>query len=128
MTERLEFGDARIAVGDETRFTKTVGESDIYGFAGITGDFAAPHMDEEYMRRSSFGERVAHGALLVGFMSCAGRCTYSAGRSMRQGGWDGTRSAESTTSSNTPPQRRGARLRTGPIRWGDVPDNHDRLW
>ncbi len=61
--------DIPVAIGDNATFTKTVGESDIYGFAGITGDFAAPHVNEEFMKRSQFGTRVAHGALLVGFMS-----------------------------------------------------------
>jgi 3-hydroxybutyryl-CoA dehydratase len=58
-----------VNVGDSARFAKTVGESDIYGFAGITGDFAPPHMNAEFMKASQYGERVAHGALLVGFMS-----------------------------------------------------------
>ncbi len=57
--------------GDRVEFTKTVGESDVYLFAGITGDFAANHVNEEYMKRSSYGRRIAHGALLVGFMSTA---------------------------------------------------------
>ena len=60
-----------VAIGDKSSFAKTVGESDIYGFAGITGDFAPPHMNEEFMKASQYGERVAHGALLVGFMSTA---------------------------------------------------------
>ncbi len=60
-----------IGIGDKTTFTKTVGESDIYGFAGITGDFAAPHVNEAFMQNSQYGTRVAHGALLVGFMSTA---------------------------------------------------------
>src|SRR3954452_22962348 len=51
------------------KFSKTVGESDVYLFAGITGDFSSNHVNEELMRRSKFGHRVAHGALLVGFMS-----------------------------------------------------------
>jgi acyl dehydratase len=55
--------------GDEVRFQKTVGESDVYLFAGITGDFAPNHVNEEYMRRSVYGRRIAHGALLVGYMS-----------------------------------------------------------
>jgi acyl dehydratase len=63
--------DLPVAIGDQAQFAKTVGESDIYGFAGITGDFAPPHMNEEFMRGSQYGERVAHGALLVGFMSTA---------------------------------------------------------
>ena len=60
-----------VAIGDSASFTKTVGESDIYGFAGITGDFAAPHVNEAFMQKSQYGTRVAHGALLVGFMSTA---------------------------------------------------------
>mgnify|MGYP003988940235 FL=1 len=63
--------DLPVVVGDTTTFAKTVGESDIYGFAGITGDFAAPHVNAEFMKNSQYGERVAHGALLVGFMSTA---------------------------------------------------------
>ena len=63
--------DVNVAVGDHTRFTKTVAESDIYGFAGITGDFAPPHMDAEFMKKSQYGQRVAHGVLTVGFMSTA---------------------------------------------------------
>ncbi len=63
--------DLPVTIGDSASFTKTVGESDIYGFAGITGDFAAPHVNEAFMKRSQYGQRVAHGALLVGFMSTA---------------------------------------------------------
>ena len=58
-----------VRVGDQVRFSKTVGESDVYLFAGITGDFAGNHVNEEYMRRSAYGGRIAHGALLVGYMS-----------------------------------------------------------
>lgn len=58
-----------VAVGNEVSFAKTIGESDVYLFAGITGDFAANHVNEEFMRRSAYGRRIAHGALLVGYMS-----------------------------------------------------------
>ncbi len=60
-----------VKVGDRTEFSKTVGESDVYGFAGITGDFGVAHTNEEQMRKTSFGRRVVHGSLLVGFMSTA---------------------------------------------------------
>jgi acyl dehydratase len=50
-------------------FAKTVGEADIYLFAGITGDLSVNHVNEQYMARSKYGHRIAHGALLVGFMS-----------------------------------------------------------
>jgi 3-hydroxybutyryl-CoA dehydratase len=55
--------------GDSLIFAKTVGETDIYLFAGITGDFAVNHVNEQYMARSKYGRRIAHGALLIGFAS-----------------------------------------------------------
>ena len=51
--------------------TKLVSESDVLGFAAITGDFSPNHVDEEFMRKSVYGGRIAHGALLVGYMSHA---------------------------------------------------------
>jgi 3-hydroxybutyryl-CoA dehydratase len=63
--------DFYVAVGDGASFTKTVGETDVYTFAGITGDFSPNHVNKAYMERSSFGRLQAHGALLVGFMSTA---------------------------------------------------------
>ena len=58
-----------VSVGDQVSFAKTVGESDVYLFAGITGDFSGNHVDEEFMKRSVYGRRIAHGVLLVGYMS-----------------------------------------------------------
>ena len=60
-----------IPIGKSVRFAKTVSESDVYLFAGITGDFASNHTNEAYMRETSFGGRIAHGALLVGYTSRA---------------------------------------------------------
>ena len=58
-------------VGLRASFRKTVSESDVYLFAGITGDFSPNHVDEEFMRGTQYGRRIAHGALLVGYMSRA---------------------------------------------------------
>ena len=58
-----------VKLGDATSFTKTVSESDVYQFAGITGDFSPNHVNKPYMEKSSYGRLMAHGALLVGFMS-----------------------------------------------------------
>jgi 3-hydroxybutyryl-CoA dehydratase len=55
--------------GDEVTFSKTVGESDVYLFAGITGDLSPNHVNEHAMAVTPYGKRIAHGALLVGFMS-----------------------------------------------------------
>lgn len=61
-----------VEVGQRYRFAKTVGESDVYAFAGITGDFSDTHVNAQYMKEKSvLGERIAHGALLVGYMSTA---------------------------------------------------------
>jgi acyl dehydratase len=51
------------------QFRKTVGESDVYLFAGITGDLHPNHVDEVYMNRTPYAHRIVHGALLIGFMS-----------------------------------------------------------
>lgn len=58
-----------VRVGQSVRFRKTLGESDVYLFAGITGDLSPNHVDEEAMAATAYGRRIAHGALLVGFMS-----------------------------------------------------------
>jgi acyl dehydratase len=60
-----------IPIGLRTRFSKTVSESDVYLFAGITGDLDPNHVDEEYCRKTSLGHRVAHGALILGYTSAA---------------------------------------------------------
>lgn len=60
-----------VAIGDGATFSKTVSESDVYMFAGITGDFSPNHVNKPYMEKSKFGKLMAHGALLVGFMSTA---------------------------------------------------------
>jgi acyl dehydratase len=58
-------------VGDFVKFSKTVGESDIYLFAGLTGDLSPNHVDDEFVSHSIYGRRIAHGALMIGFMSTA---------------------------------------------------------
>ena len=58
-----------VETGHTASFTKTVSESDVYMFAGITGDFSPNHVNKAYMEKSSYGKLMAHGALIVGFMS-----------------------------------------------------------
>lgn len=58
-----------LEVGDSVSFSKTVGESDVYLFAGITGDFSPNHVDEEIMKRTPYKKRIAHGVLSIGFAS-----------------------------------------------------------
>lgn len=42
---------------------RTITESDIVTFAGLSGDFNQIHTDAEYGQTSPFGQRVAHGLL-----------------------------------------------------------------
>lgn len=58
-----------INVGDEASFTKTISESDVYQFAGITGDFNPIHVNQEFAKNSLFHGRIAHGILTAGMIS-----------------------------------------------------------
>ena len=48
--------------GDRVSFAKTVGESDVYLFAGITGDLAVNHVNETYMAKSKYGRRTGRSS------------------------------------------------------------------
>ncbi len=44
---------------------RTITESDVVSFAGLTGDFNQIHIDAEFSQNSPFGQRVAHGLLVL---------------------------------------------------------------
>ena len=58
-----------IRVGDAAAFSKTIGESDVYLFAGITGDLNPAHVDQPAAEKTVFGGRIAHGMLSAGLIS-----------------------------------------------------------
>lgn len=58
-----------MGVRDVASFSKTISESDVYLFAGITGDLNPAHVNAEYMRTTSFKQRIAHSGLTVGLIS-----------------------------------------------------------
>lgn len=58
-----------LKVGDVAEFAKTVAETDIYLYAGITGDFNPAHVNEAYAKTTFFKTRIAHGMLTAGFIS-----------------------------------------------------------
>lgn len=60
---------AEIQVGDKAKIEKTISESDVYLFAGITGDLNPAHTNEEAMKATKFGGRIAHGMLSASFIS-----------------------------------------------------------
>ncbi len=64
-----EEAEGPLAIGRTYTFSKTVGETDIYLFAGISGDLGPNHVNEEYMSKTRYGKRIAHGVLSVAYMS-----------------------------------------------------------
>ena len=56
-------------IGDHASVTKTVSETDVYLFAGITGDLNPAHTNEVAASRTMFKTRIAHGMLGAGFIS-----------------------------------------------------------
>lgn len=58
-----------LKIGDFEEFSKTISESDIYMFAGISGDMNPAHIDEPYAAKTFFKGRIAHGILVGSFIS-----------------------------------------------------------
>ena len=58
-----------INVGDSTSVSKTITETDVYLFAGITGDLNPAHVNEEASAKTMFKGRIAHGMLSAGLIS-----------------------------------------------------------
>ena len=56
-------------LGDSASVTKTVTETDVYLFSGITGDLNPAHTNEVSASQTQFGGRIAHGILGAGFIS-----------------------------------------------------------
>ena len=56
-------------VGQQASFTKTVTETDVYLFAGITGDLNPAHVNQVASEKTMFKGRIAHGMLSAGFIS-----------------------------------------------------------
>lgn len=58
-----------LTVGDTAEFAKTISESDVYSYAGITGDLNPAHVNEVYAEKTFFKTRIAHGMLVGGLIS-----------------------------------------------------------
>jgi 3-hydroxybutyryl-CoA dehydratase len=59
---------------------RTVTESDVVAFAALTGDWHPQHADADWAAASPFGERIAHGLLVVSL--AAGLVPFDPGRVM----------------------------------------------
>ncbi len=56
-------------MGEKASFTKTITETDVVNYAGVTGDFNPAHINEEYANDTMFEGRIAHGMLGAGLIS-----------------------------------------------------------
>lgn len=59
----------QLAVGQTSSFSKTVTETDVYMFAGVSGDFNPAHVNSEFAAKTPFKQRIAHGMLSASFIS-----------------------------------------------------------
>jgi acyl dehydratase len=67
---------------------RTVTESDLANFSGLTGDYSQVHTDEEFCKKTEFGTRIAHG--LFGLSVAQGlmwRTNYTQGTGVASLGW-----------------------------------------
>jgi 3-hydroxybutyryl-CoA dehydratase len=60
---------SELQVGEAAEFAKTVSESDVYLYAGVSGDFNPAHINEAYAQKTFFKNRIAHGMIAAGFIS-----------------------------------------------------------
>jgi len=58
-----------LKVGDKASFTKTITETDVYNYAGVTGDFNPAHINESFAKDTMFKGRIAHGMIAAGLIS-----------------------------------------------------------
>ena len=74
MKDALCFDD--VNVGDLWHSpTRTVTETDVVNFAGMTGDYNPLHVDHEFARSTPYGKPIAHG--LLGLSLVAGLGSFS---------------------------------------------------
>lgn len=52
--------------------SRTVTEADIVAFAGLSGDYNQIHTDKEFAKNTPFGQRIAHGLLVLSIISGLG--------------------------------------------------------
>jgi len=72
-----------IKVGQKHTFCKTITEGDVYLYAGLTADFNRIHVDAEYARSTTYGQRVAHGLLTASLVQpCLSALTTPGGVSL----------------------------------------------
>ena len=56
-------------IGNSASFSKTIGQTDVYMFAGICGDFNEIHINKVAAERSRFKKQICHGMLVSSLIS-----------------------------------------------------------
>lgn len=69
----------KFKIGDKNVFTKTITETDVILFAGISGDFNPVHMNEEYAKTTMFKGRIVHGMFVASLLGQAGASFFGGG-------------------------------------------------
>jgi 3-hydroxybutyryl-CoA dehydratase len=67
--EDIKMGFERFEVGMKGQTSKTITETDVILFSGISTDINTVHIDEEAAKQGMFGRRIAHGILVSGLIS-----------------------------------------------------------
>ena len=62
---------AALPVGLRAVFVRRVTPEMVQAFADLVGDHDPIHLDAAFCRATPYGRPIAHGALLIGFMSAA---------------------------------------------------------
>ena len=60
-----------LKIGDSEQFSKTITAADILLFAAVSGDMNQLHINDEYAKKTFFGQRIAHGALTSSLIPAA---------------------------------------------------------
>ena len=60
---------SELKIGDQAFFQKTITETDVYLYGGITGDLNPAHINEVAAKNSLFKGRIVHGMLTAGLIS-----------------------------------------------------------
>ena len=69
--EDIEAAIAALDRSEVATYVREVTAELIRGFAEVSGDAHPIHVDAEYAMQTAYGKRIAHGGLLIGFMSTA---------------------------------------------------------
>ena len=69
MCIRDRYSIDRLSIGQKASFAKTITETDICLFAGVSGDINPAHLNEQYASQTFFKGRIAHGMLSASLIS-----------------------------------------------------------